>query len=145
MKRELEDLRVLRLAELHERAYERFVRDVADRVPDEKTRARLMRLAQADDHAARIAREIERLSATLAPDDQVEAARASLLEVIDVERAALAFYLQHVDAVHDPALAQLFHDLARQERDHVHVAETILDEHGTRARRAPRPPRDVGT
>lgn len=144
MKPELGDLRVLRLAEIHERAYERFLRDVAERLDDPQTQSRLTRLADSDERAQRIAREIARLVAKLSPEDQGEAARADLLEVIDVEREALDFYVRHVDAVHDPALVQLFHDLARQGRDHVHVAETVLDEHTMRARHAAGPPEDVG-
>lgn len=144
MKPELDDLRVLRLAELHARAYERFVLDVADRLTDEKTRARLLHLAASGDHSGRIAHEIERLSSKLSPEDQAEAARASLLEVIDVKRAALDLYMRHVDAVHDPAVVQLLHDFVREERDNVRVAETILDEHHIRSRRAPRPTREVG-
>lgn len=145
MRPELDDLRVLRLAELHERAYERFMLDVAEGLPDEKTRERLLHLVHSGEHGARLAREIARLSARLSPEDKAEAARASLLEVIDVERAALDLYMRHVDAVHDPSVVQLFHDLVREERENVRVAETILDEHHMRARRAPRPPREVGT
>lgn len=144
MKPELDDLRALRLAELHERAYERFVRDVAEHVADEGARADLAGIAASDD-AARIAAEIERLRAKLSPEDAADAARASLLDVLDVERAGLEFYVKHVDAVHDPALVQLFHDLAQRKRDRIHVAETILDEHTLRTRRVQRPSKGVET
>ena len=143
MKPDVHDLRILRLAQLYEEAYETFVREVArELVTDEALRRRLERLAPPDDeHGARIAELLGRIRDRLGPDDALAAERAAIQDVLDVERAAREFYLRHVDDLHDPEAVALFRDLAREESEHVRVAEQVLDAHDARMRRAGFEPR----
>lgn len=129
MKPELNDLRVLKLAEMYEAAYERFVLEMANRVvKDEEVRRKLLALAS-DDHHDRIVAEIERINATLSPEDQWEAERAALLDVLEVERASRDFFNEHTDAVHDPRVVKLMRRVAREEDAHVRLAEEALAAH----------------
>lgn len=136
------DLRHLKLAELYELAFEQFVRDLALRtLRDEATRAQVMRLApESDPHAGRIRAEIERLNAKVRDEDMAEIERAALLDIVDVERAAREVYLDLVDKAHDPAVVSLFKDLAREESEHVRIADRIVTEHDVRHARAPKMP-----
>lgn len=133
MRDDLEDLRILRLAQLYERAYEDFVQEIASRLADEDTRRRIEPLAPAqDDHAKRLQRHADRLRARLREEDREGLLDGALLDVVEVERAARAFYLQNADRVHDPAIARLFHDLAKEDLLHVRIAEDALDAHRRR-------------
>lgn len=124
----LEDLRLLRLAELYEVAYEQFLLDVADReVRDPEVRAALLKLAGPDDHRARIVREMDRIRASLPEQQRAAAVVGTVQDVVDCERAARRFYLERLDAVHDPAVAKLFRDLFQEETRHVAWAEEAFD------------------
>lgn len=124
----LSDIRILKLAEMYERAYEAFVLEMARTyVHDPEARAKLDALAgPSDKHGERIAAEILRLNASLGPVDQAAVERAALRDVLEVERAARAFYLRFVEEVHDPAVAELFRALAREEGGHVRIAEEAI-------------------
>ena len=128
MDHRLGDIRILKLAEMYERAYEAFVLDLASRyVHDTEVVARLRALAgPADDHGARIAAELQRLNGTLGEVDQAALERAALQDVIAVERAAREFYIRFVEEVRDPRVADLFRHLAREEAAHVAIAEGAL-------------------
>lgn len=125
-----DDLRILKLAELYEDAYERFVREAALRtVEDPGMRAKLLRLAPLDDpHGARIAAERRRIEARLGPADKPAVLVGTLLDVVEVERAARSFYLSALTQAHDPGLVKLFRELAREEETHVGIAEDVLGE-----------------
>lgn len=122
------DLRLLKLAELYEDAYERFVRDVALRtIADPTMRARLLQLAPPeDDHAKRIHAERERVEASLEPEDEPAVILGALTDVLEVERAARNFYLASLQETYDPKIAQLFRQLAREEEKHTDLARGIL-------------------
>lgn len=143
MKTDVQDLRILRLAQLYEDAYEAFVRHVArEVVTDEALRRRLERLAPPDDaHAARIRELLSRAAARLGPEDAPAIERAAILDVVDVERAAREFHLRNVDELHDPDAVALFRLLAREEAERVRAAEEALDAHEARMRRAGVEPR----
>lgn len=124
----LSDIRILKLAEMYERAYEGFVLDLATRYVDEpEIQAKLRALAgPSDDHEARIVAELERLNQEIGPLDRAAIERAALQDVLAVERAAREFYLKFVEEVHDRRVAQLFRSLAREEAAHVLIAEDAL-------------------
>lgn len=124
----LSDIRILKLAEMYEHAYEAFILDMATRYvqdPDVKTKLRTL-AGPSDDHEARITGELERLNKDLGTVDRAAIERAALQDVIAVERAAREFYLKFVEEVHDPAVAELFRNLAREEAGHVRIAEAAL-------------------
>jgi rubrerythrin len=131
------DLRHLKLAELYELAFERFVRDLALRtVRDPNVRAQIMRLVPDDDpHAGRIQAEIRRLNASVREEDMAQVERAALLDIVDVERSARQVYLDLVDKAHDPAIVKLFKELAHEEAEHTRIAERILTDHDLRHER----------
>lgn len=145
MRPELEDLRVLRLAQMYEEAYERFVVEVAGRdVRDPTLRKRLRRLSSPlDDHAGVLARHAKRIVDALGPDDQAALERALLRDVLEVERAAREFYLSHIDRLHDPGLVALFRTLAREEDAHARIAEDALAIADAHARRTALPHDEV--
>jgi rubrerythrin len=124
----LNDIRLLKLAELYERAYEEFVLEVAERiVDDEPTRAKLMHLVDPrDHHAERIAAHLARLNGAVSPDEHGDVLRAALMDVCDTERSARRFYLEHADKVHDPQVARLFRELAEEEGRHARLADEAL-------------------
>lgn len=128
MRPNVDDLRHLKLAELYEMAYERFILEVALRtVTDERIRRSLLTLAPAgESHHGRIAAEIARLNASLSPEEAEEVTRAALLDVLEVERAARDMYLRLADRVHDPAIVKLFRALAKEEEGHVRLAEDLV-------------------
>lgn len=128
MKAQLNDIRLLKLAEMYEAAYEQFILEMATRyIEDPALRERLLQAASPEDrHAERIAAELERLNAAVGPQDRADIARAALLDVRDVERAARDFYLRHADEVHDRGVARLFRDLAREEDRHLQLAEELV-------------------
>lgn len=143
MNPDVQDLRVLRLALLYEEAYEAFVRRVArELVTDPHLRGRLERLApQGDAHAARVGGLLDEVSARLGPGDAHDVERAAIQGVVEVERAARAFYLRHVEELRDPRAVALFREMAREEASHVREAERALEEHDARMRRAGLEPR----
>lgn len=119
MKPQLNDIRILKLAQMYEIAYETFLRDVAARVVDDPE------LGDAD-HAGRIERHLVRLVDALEPSDDVGIQRAALMDVRDIEAAAERFFRDHADRVHDPEVAALFRDIADEERAHVRAADEML-------------------
>ena len=143
MKRDVQDLRILRLAQTYEDAFEAFVRQVAEQMgADETVRARLERLApRADAHGVRLRRLIEKVEARLGPDDAPEAERAAILDVVEVEVAAREFDLRHLEELHDPEAVALFRELLREEGEHVRIAEQVLDALDARHRKASPDPR----
>lgn len=128
MKARVEDLRHLKLAELHELAYERFILDVAlGTATDPRVRASLLRLVPEDErHHARIAEEMRRIDAALTSGERAEVTRAALLDVVEVERAARDMYLRLADKVHDPRLVALFRTLAKEAEGHVRLALDLV-------------------
>jgi len=133
------DLRLLKLAELYEDAYERFVRDVArGSIENEAMRSRLLHLAPPEDeHAKRIRAERKRIEASLKPEDGPAVVLGALIDIVEVERAARNFYLSALKEVHDPKLVALFRQLARDEETHTSIAEGVL--HDAEAVLAPAP------
>jgi rubrerythrin len=130
----LDDIRLLKLAEMHERAYESFILEMADRyVRDEAARGEIRKLVgSTDDHGARIAKLLAELSAKVPSEKQPLVERAALLDIIDVEHLAREFYLPRIDQAHDKRVIELFRELARQEALHVRIAQDALrasDEH----------------
>lgn len=128
MDQTLSDIRILKLAEMYEHAYEAFVLAMAvEHVHDPAIRKKLQAIAGPKDrHGERIADEIKRLNAKLGPTDQVSIERAALQDVLEVERAARAFYLRFVEEIHDPKIAELFRELASEEARHIRIAEDAL-------------------
>lgn len=122
------DLRLLKLAELYEDAYERFVRDIAlETIEDPAMRARLLHLAPPeDDHAKRIHAERERVESSLGPEDKPAIVLGALIDIVEVERAARNFYLASFRETYDPRIAHLFRQLAREEEKHTEIAQRIL-------------------
>jgi rubrerythrin len=141
MRPELEDIRLLKLAEMYEEAYERFVVELATHfLRDPALRERILQVASPEDqHHERIVAQLDRLNGALAEEDRAGMVRAALLDVRDVERAARDFYLAHVDRVHDPEVARLFRQLAAEEGRHLRIAEETLR---IAERAAPRPTPD---
>lgn len=142
MKPELNDLRILKLAEMYERAYECFIFEMTERVvKDDSTRQKLRRLiSPVELHGERIAAEINRINATLSPEDADAVEHAALLDVLDLERAARAFYLRHIDRLHDPQVVQLFRNLAHEEEAHAAITTQILADSDRRHGRVSMPP-----
>lgn len=128
MEHALSDLRILKLAELYESAYETFILEMAEKhVRDEAVRSELHKLAQPSGaHGRRVADAIQRLNARLGPVDRAAVERAALLDVLEVERNARAFYMRYVEEIHDPEVAALFRALAREERWHIRIVEDAL-------------------
>jgi rubrerythrin len=136
----LEDLRILRLARMYEHAYESFVQTVASEHLDDETRALLAPLApERDRHEERVQEAIDRIERSMPAGEERALMRSVLLDVVEVERAAREFYLDHLDRVHDKDAVRLFHELAAEEARHVEVAERALDALGpvASAREAP--------
>lgn len=125
---QLSDIRILKLAEMYERAYEAFVIEMAQNyVTDLEIRQKLRKLVDPNDgHGERIAAALVRLNARVAPVDRASLERAALRDVLEVERSARAFYLRYVEEIHDTEAAQLFRQLAREEGEHVRIAEDAL-------------------
>lgn len=124
----LSDIRILKLAEMYERAYEEFVLEMAEKyVHDDAIKKQLHKLAgPIDKHGERIAAAIERLNARLGDVDRASLERAALRDILDVERSARTFYLRYVEEVHDPDVAFLFRALAHEEGEHIRIAEDAL-------------------
>jgi hypothetical protein len=131
----VEDIRLLKLAELYEEAYERFVITMATQVvEDPDVRARLMRLVDpADDHGGRIHDQLERLNGMLGQKDATSILLGALVDVCEVEMSARDFYLDHADDAHDPKVRELFHELAKAEAAHLRIAQQTLREAKKRA------------
>lgn len=124
----IEDIRLLKLAEMYERAFERFVLQMHQfHVEDEDVRRKLAPLLDPrDDHEGRILRELQRLNADVATHDAALIERAAILDIEEVERAAHEFYVRHLDDVHDARVAALFRELAREEDRHARIASEAL-------------------
>lgn len=135
----LHDIRILKLAELHERAYEAFVLEMASRYvrdPEVQDAVRAL-VAAGDAHTDRITALLTELSARVPPDDVDDIERAALLDILAVERAAREFYLRHLEEAQDERVSRLFRDLLHEETLHVRAAEGALATHDRR--RGPRP------
>lgn len=124
----LHDIRLLKLAEMYERSYERFVLEMAAQFPeDDDVQEHLRQLVGGeDDHGARITTELSRLNAEAGDLDPVLIQRAALMDVVEVERTAREFYIKNADRAHDPAVASLFREMAREESQHIRLAEDAL-------------------
>lgn len=132
----LDDLRFLRLAAMYERAYEGFVHESSKNHLSERNRLRLAPLEpERDDHEGRIRALIDALNARIPPEKRDAVERAVLMDIVEVERAAREFYLDHLDRAHDPAVVALFQSLAREEGRHVRIAEDALDAVNASSRR----------
>lgn len=122
-------MRLLKLAEMYERAFERFVLDISQRyVKDASIREKLAPILEGrDDHEGRIGRELVRLNALLgSAADAASVERAALLDILEVERAARAFYLRALEEVRDGQVIELFRVLAREEAVHAALVEQAL-------------------
>jgi hypothetical protein len=128
MRSELNDIRLLKLAELYEGAFEQFIIELAARfVDDPAIIAKLAALNSPDDrHRERIVTEMERLNAQVDPEARIEITRAALLDIRDIETAARDFYMRQADQVHDPHVANLFKSLAREEEAHRRIAQDAI-------------------
>lgn len=127
----LSDIRILKLAEMYERSYEDFVLQMAQRhVFDEAIREKLSGVVDPSEaHGERIAAQLTRLNARLGEIDRVHVERAALQDVLEVERSARSFYLQFVEEIRDPEVADLFRALAREEAHHIRLAEDAIQLH----------------
>lgn len=139
MKGDLHDLRLLKLAEMYEQAYEAFVVGVAERVvEDPEVKEKLLALVSPTDrHHERIVEQTRRLQRRLGPDEQAGVLRAALLDVCEVERSARDFYLRQADNCQDGEVAGLFRQLAREEEGHMRIAEQTLELATKKGLRAP--------
>lgn len=114
---------------MYERAFERFVLDISQRyVKDASIREKLAPILEGrDDHEGRIGRELVRLNALLgSAADAASVERAALLDILEVERAARAFYLRALEEVRDGQVIELFRVLAREEAVHAALVEQAL-------------------
>ncbi|HLE97353.1 MAG TPA: hypothetical protein VI997_08285 [Candidatus Thermoplasmatota archaeon] len=122
----LGDVRILKLAEMYEAAYGRFLRDDAMRYAfGQPARDALSELG-AGDHERRIDSEILRLNAEIGQAEPEELERAALEDVLEIERTAHEFYEKAAQRVHDPDVARLFAQLARDEARYVAIASRAL-------------------
>lgn len=137
---DLNDLRLLKLAELYEVAYERFILQVARRVVgDARVRAKLDLLTSpTDDHHERIVKEQERILGRLSPRDHAGIVLAALRNVQALEEHACDLYDSAADEAHDPRVRTLFRTLAREEAIHAAIAREALE----LAQKAPPPGAD---
>lgn len=124
----VDDIRILKIAEMYERAYESFVLEIAEKyVHDPAVKKLIHKLAGPNEkHGERIASAIERLNAQLGIVGRASLERAALRDVLDIERSARAFYMKYVEEVHDPGVAALFRALAHEEGEHIRIAEDAL-------------------
>lgn len=122
------DIRLLKLAELYEEAYERFVVQMATQVvEDGEIRDLLWKLVDPGDaHAERIAAQLERLNAAIGEEAKEDVLLAALKDVCEVERTAWDFYRLHSTSVKDPQVRALFDELAHEERRHYTIAREAL-------------------
>lgn len=132
----MNDIRLLRLAEMYESAFEAFVVELAARdIRDASLRKELLTVISPDeDHGGRVQTEMQRLHEALGPEAAAALERGAILDVIDIERAAREFYMTHVDSVHDPRVVKLFRELAMEEDRHARIAERVLVKSGHSAR-----------
>ncbi|GEM_PF-4521168 len=139
LSQDVRDVRLLKLAEMYEVAYEGFVLEIAQRVvKDADVRSTLLRLAGGPrtgvDHHERVVRELERLNAALPQGAQPAIDLAAVQDVLECERAAHEFYLERVEEAHDPRVRALFRDLAKEEAGHIAIAQAAFDLAQRRAR-----------
>lgn len=122
------DIRLLKLAEMYEEAYEGFVLQMATQVVDDaELQTMLMQLVDpADAHGERIAEELDRLNQNVGDELRQDIVIAALNDVIEVERAARDFYRSHAGSVHDREVRALFEELAEAEDRHHEIAKTAL-------------------
>lgn len=119
----LNDLRILRLALHMEETFERYEENLRHDIPQVPIRAKLAPLFDEGDAHERLRRAFAELSRAAARR-QSPADSASILQTLhDCEEAAHEFYLHYLDRLSDPALIQLFKDLAAEEADHAQVVE----------------------
>lgn len=124
----LHDIRILKLAEMYELAYERFILHIATTViRDDALRRDLLKLAPSSDaHHDRIVQLLARLNAELDATEALAVEHAALLDVADVERAARDFYRAQAERATHPDVRRLLGDLAQEEEGHVRFAEDLL-------------------
>jgi len=124
----LNDIRLLKLAQMYENAFERFVLQISkEHIHDPEVQRKLAALLDPrDDHEGRIRRELTRLNSEADTKDVAAIERAAILDIEEVERAANLFYLRHLDDVRDPRVAELFRALAREEATHARIASEAL-------------------
>lgn len=130
----LHDIRLLKLAEMHERAYESFVLELTRQyVRDPVVQREAEKLVAAGHaHTERIAELLGDLNADVASDESAAIERAALLDILEVERAAREFYLRHLEEAQDERVSRLFRDLLHEETLHVRAAEGALATHDRR-------------
>lgn len=138
MKPEVNDLRLLKLAEMYALARERFVAEIeAHVVDDPDVRAVLQRLiASHGGQRARLASEILQLNAGIHPEAHAEVVRAALLDIREAEEDAREFYRAHADRLREVPLAHLFQALAQEAARDARLAEDALRLADRKARRA---------
>lgn len=129
MNAKLNDIRILKLAEMYEGAFERFVLEMAERVvKDDQVRRELLKLVDPTDmHHERIVAHLERLNAALTPEERLAVEIAAAEDCVEVERAARDFYLGHIDQLHDKDVIALFRALAHEEEQHLKIARRALE------------------
>lgn len=129
----LNDVRILKLAEMYEAAFARLLAEMSAYTHDDDVRGKFARLFMGTRlRMDRIGMEILRLSAKIGRADDDELERCAIQDVHETERAARAFYLRHVEEVRDPDVADLFRALAHEGRVRVRVAEDALGLHDRR-------------
>ncbi len=124
----LNDLRILKLAQMHEQAFSRFVGEVATpQIQDESLRDHLAHIAPPTDRThARLAAEAERLSSSVGANHHANRERALLLDILELAEAEREFYVRHMDELHDPRAVRLFRELVHVQEERVQQARRLL-------------------
>jgi hypothetical protein len=123
---QLHDLRLLYLAHEVEHAFEGLEKALERHLPAGRVRELLEPLFKGGPGHSRLETELDRLNRA------VESRRADvepeqlLLALADCERMAQDFYARHAAALSDPALAELFRGLAKEEGRHLRAVEEAL-------------------
>ena len=124
--RTLSDLRVLQLATYLEDTIERYEESLRDMVPQVPVRARLAPLFQeGEGHRelkealAATAQEAERLEGALDTEDVLQV-------LLECEKIAHGFYIDHLDRLSSPRLVALFQRLADEELGHMRAVEESM-------------------
>lgn len=121
MNPQLNDLRLLHLAQAVEDIFEGLEKAFERHLPDGAVKATLKPLFLGGPNHHRLEEAYARLNRALAgvdvtPDDLLDA-------LLLCERTAQNFYLQHAKELQDPALARLFEGMAAEEGQHLRAVQ----------------------
>jgi hypothetical protein len=123
---QLHDLRLLYLAHEVEHVFEGLEKALHRHLPTGHVREALEPLFQGGPDHGRLERELDRLN-RLVESQRSEVEPLELLQALaDCERMAQDFYTRHAKDLSDPALADLFRGLAKEEAGHLRAVEQAL-------------------